>query len=485
MTSKPTRLHFAALLFFLFDALKGAVFPFVVAIMGVYSASTRIWTVAIIVAFLIFVIATTVLRYYMFTYQLLADEIVVKYGVFVKKVNHVPYDRIQNITTNQWFFLKPFNLEELEIETAGHSDKPEVELKAVPDDLRQRINDLREQVSSNETVESKPESVADELVEAESSTYMISWRDLIKFAFTSPAFLTGILVVLIGYGKVQKAISNQVYQNLADEMGHLGILVIIAIVFLILLVFYLGSALILIIQYYHFKLTEKDGHFIMERGLLQTQRTNISMDRIQAVMIKQPWLRSFLKIVTVQLVIISNSKKGDTEKDIIVMPVIGQNQVNAFLKKFFPDVPIAKVKQYRPNRWTYYYQLRNATIFALITTTIIVWLAHAIVWLCIVLVVLELIFWYLPAYFDIRRSKVQVLTDDFMAIQNNHLLTKQMFFIPKERIQITEKRTSLWLIKRKLASLTINVRSGINQKHIKVEYQSAEDIDTILNWYKK
>ncbi|MCH4009841.1 PH domain-containing protein [Companilactobacillus sp.] len=482
MTSKPTRLSFASLIFFMYEVLKGTIVPFVAALFGTANLTSRIWQIAIIVVFVAFMLGTAIVRYLMFTYQLLEDEIVVRYGVFVKKVNHVPYDRIQNVTTNQWFFLKPFGLVELEIETAGHSEKPEVELKAVPESLRSEIDALRQrskQMEPDEEVE-----VEETFQPVPENTYQISWKDLIKFALTSPAFLTGLLVVLAAYGKVSNSISKEVYQNLANEASHLGILLIVGLVVLVLLIFYVGSVIVLIVQYYHFKLTEEDSKFEMERGLLQTKKTSIARPRIQAVLVKQPWLRSFLKIVTVQLVIVSNSKKGDSEKDIIVMPVIATNKLAEFMQQFFAEIPL-EIPDFKPDKWTYYYKLRNATYFAVLGSIILVIATHWFLWLSVTLVIIWVFICYLPAYFSIKRSYVDVPRDDYLVIQNNKLLTKQLFFVPKESIQFVERRQSIWLKKRNIASLTVNVRSGNRQRKLNVDYLTEAEIDRVIKWYKE
>lgn len=75
--------------------------PFIISIIGTTNTKSKDIVVGIGVIFVLFIIVTTLLNYWMFTYQILSDEIVTKSGIFVKKINHVPYDRIQNVMTNQ------------------------------------------------------------------------------------------------------------------------------------------------------------------------------------------------------------------------------------------------------------------------------------------------------------------------------------------------------------------------------------------------
>ncbi|KRK64825.1 membrane protein [Companilactobacillus tucceti DSM 20183] len=147
MISKPRRLHPAAILFYLYKEIKSLALPIVIALVAIFRGSLLKMVLGIGVT-LILIVGYCLLKYFTFSYQLLDHEILVKSGVFVKKVNHVPYDRIQNITSNQWFFLKPFGLEELEIETAGHSEGPEVSLSAVSVELKNELNNYRQQVDT-------------------------------------------------------------------------------------------------------------------------------------------------------------------------------------------------------------------------------------------------------------------------------------------------------------------------------------------------
>ncbi|KRL67081.1 PH domain-containing protein [Companilactobacillus versmoldensis] len=484
MTSKPKHLNIAALIFFLYDTAKQLVFPGVIFLIGFNGIVSRLLIDTFIAVFVVFMIIFTVWPYTKFTYQLLDDEIVIHSGIFVKKVNHVPYDRIQNVIANQWFFLKPFHLEELQIETAGHSNGAEVSLKAVPTSLRDQLNHLREAnpIHKQPVDESETEVTDDQTPIL--NKYVISWRDLWKFATTSPAFLSGFLVVLSLYGKVQGSISQKFYQSLSKQMIHLGILIAVGVAILIILLFYLASVMFLIAQYYHFTLQESSGKFYTQRGFFKNRKSSINFDRIQAVMIKQPLLRSFLKISTVQLIVVSNYAKGDTENDNIVMPVITDAKLAAFLGKFFPDIPTELVPHFQPLRRTFFYYLRNALIYAVITIGLLSFMTFFSWKIWIGMAIVVLIFWLIPAYLSAKRTNVSLLNDEFLVIRRNHFMTRQSFFVPKSSIQLLEKRQSLWLEKRHMASLTVNIRAGNDKRAIKINYQAEAPIDEIVAWYK-
>nr|WP_272950437.1 PH domain-containing protein [Companilactobacillus halodurans] len=249
--------------------------------------------------------------------------------------------------------------------------------------------------------------------------------------------------------------------------------------------FYLLLSFILFSKYYDFKLTEAKGHLETMRGLFKTRKTNINLNRVQAILIKQNFLKRLFSIATVQLVIVSNSTEDDTEENVIIMPVINYEKVTDFLNQFFPNIPVEETIHFNPLTATYFYKFRNATIGMAITIGLIVLLLHRFVLLTTILSILGLLIWYLPAYLSAKRSNIQFLNDKYLQLQNNHLLTKQIALIPKASLQFTKKSQSLWLKRKNIANIALNIRSGVSQKTFAVTYQAENDIDSIMRWYKK
>ena len=52
-------------------------------------------------------------------------------------------------------------------------------------------------------------------------------------------------------------------------------------------------------------------------------------------------------------------------------------------------------------------------------------------------------------------------------------------------IQFLKRRNSLWLEKKQIAGLTVNVRSGITKRSFNIDYQKQADIDSVMKWYKE
>jgi len=224
----------------------------------------------------------------------------------------------------------------------------------------------------------------------------------------------------------------------------------------------------------------------MQYGFFKAKKTSISQNRIQAVVVKQTLLRRMLHIASVKLVIISNSKKGETEKDIVVMPVIETAKLNDFLKKFFPHIPVDELKVKPAAAKTYYYDLRNAMIFSVITDIVLGSIMFKLsVWWLVAIVIVSALFWLPPAYLNARRARITLMNDDYVFLQNNQVTSKNSYFVPKSSIQLLERRQSVWLSNKKFAHILLNCRSGIETRVLKVKYLPQEQIDEVVAWYKK
>lgn len=164
---------------------------------------------ALILGSVILMLAWSILRYLRFTYLVAPDGLTIRSGVFIRKTNHIPYDRIQTVQRQQWFFLKPLGLEQVSIETAGkETRKAEGQLAAVPTVVADTINRYRQGIepasATSTTTETTDADAATRtrVVNADpvpDAAYKINSHDLNQYALTSLGFIpiiTGILWVL-------------------------------------------------------------------------------------------------------------------------------------------------------------------------------------------------------------------------------------------------------------------------------------------------
>ena len=152
--------------------------------------------ISLVLGILVLTLLWSIVHYLRFTYLVAPDGLTINSGVFIRKINHIPYGRIQTVQRRQWFFLKPLGLEQVSIETAGkESKKAEGMLAAVPTTVADAINRYRQGLTDTPTASASDpttEGAQTEVTPAAKTpdaAYKINAHDLNQYALTSLGFI--------------------------------------------------------------------------------------------------------------------------------------------------------------------------------------------------------------------------------------------------------------------------------------------------------
>ncbi|MFC6180813.1 PH domain-containing protein [Lactiplantibacillus daowaiensis] len=471
----PQRLNPFALISEFYHLIREWVIPLIVLLISLIPVFmkhhlTALIPVLIIAVIVIFLVPAS-LRYWYFKFALEPASLVIYSGIFNHQINHIPYQRIQSVNQTQWAFLKPFHLVTISVETAGHSDtdRPEAVLSAVKASIYDQLVAAQQQAMSQptDTTPTPP-------------NYTINRRDLREFAMTSPAFLSVLVVLLAGFGKLSERTKQQLINWAFSSAKQLNVFVILGSAIAILAVFYLGSIITLILTYYGFNLTRQGDHLIIRRGWFKERQTEIAIDRIQAIRLKQPLVRHWLHLVTVQLIVISNDHQDDDAANVIIMPVIKQAAVNDFLATFFPQLPSLQFTRNhdRRNFWLNWrnYLLGSALVILPLT---LFWRPWGSLSLAILFITLPM------ASFHSHATTAQVLTPRYLLVSNSDWFTRSDYLFQRHHVQTLQLRTSLWLQKRHYGHLTLQFRAGQHGKKKAFNYLPAAQLQAIRTWYDR
>lgn len=127
------------------------------------------WRLIMVLALVAWLLVWPLLQWLTLTYLIEPTAVVVNSGIFIRHHQHIPYSRIQTVQRKQWFYLRPFHLEALQIETASYQDdEPEVRLPAVPTTVADTLNAYRFDLplttdSVPATAQATPETAASNL----------------------------------------------------------------------------------------------------------------------------------------------------------------------------------------------------------------------------------------------------------------------------------------------------------------------------------
>ncbi|MGX6427750.1 PH domain-containing protein [Levilactobacillus yonginensis] len=417
-----------------------------------------------------------ILKWVTLTYAVTPDALIIHSGIFVRHHEHIPYVRIQTVQRKQWFYLQPFHLEEVQIETASHEEgKPEARLAAVPLTVAQEINRLRQAAPVGDTPTAAV--VEDGPVNAPAAHYQITLADLIKFSLTSLIFLPFLLVLLGLYDKLPHSWTNL----LVNEASHLAILFLIGSLIVIVLLTWLVAFVGTLLHYYRFTLTRDDDQLHTAKGLLQRNTISAPLDRIQALRFKQNPLRRGLHLQTVQVLLASKAAAKDDDNDLTILPVINERVARDTIHPFVDWLPTQAPSLTELQVSRTWYQIRNAVLIILIPALLIGWLWPTISW------------WLLPVWliiavatgrFAARHTGGSRLQPDLLVLQTGHFFTLDCTYVPLRNIQSVRLSQSIWMKRTQLAHLTINVRRGNGNQAIRLRYLPQQNAQAIYDWYR-
>ncbi|MFD1431559.1 PH domain-containing protein [Lacticaseibacillus yichunensis] len=477
--------------------LRSAFWP-VVAVLALASKLNwwTIWLGLIVAAILVITLINVAVRYWCFTYLVGDDGLTINSGLFEQKTQHIPYSKIQTVQRQQWFFLRPFGLESLTIETASHKDEEaEASLMAVPVAVGDQIEALRTGKQPATAPAADPEAMhTAELAEALQAmahpeatdpTYQINAHDLNLYALSSLGFVP-IIVFLLA---LWQRLPDDAVKDATDVMAHLAFLAVVALVIVALLLGLMVTYLSILQKFYHFTLTRSDDQLTTARGYFKRNTVSVRSAHVQAVRIKQSILRQWLHLATVQVLIASNAGQDEDDDELVLMPVLRDDAALTTMRPFIAWLPEAVpdvVRVPADNRWLF---IRNAVLIwagILLAGGLAVGI-FARGWLApyLVLAALILLFGFFQGRYVSRSAGVAIASPDLLMLETGHYFTRERFFVRRANVQAVELAQSIWMKKPKRAHLTVNVRKGNSNEAIEVRYLDLKTASAVRDWFTR
>ncbi|WP_125574469.1 PH domain-containing protein [Levilactobacillus huananensis] len=436
------------------------------------------WGKLLIPAAILIFIIWPLISWWSISYRVTPTALEFHSGILVRHHEHIPYVRIQTVQRKQWFYLAPFHLEEVSVETASHEQgKPEVRLAAVKPEVAALIERYRQAVNAaptDSTTAASTESVAIPTIQA---TYTLSTRTKWQFVLTSTGFIPILLVALGVYGKLP----HNLIERLGSDLAHLSGLFLIIGGLAIALIAWLFTVVMLLIRYFHFRAIRTGDKIQVAKGLFQRNTITVPLQRIQAVRFKQNIFRQWLAIQTTQLLLASRAAAEDNNDDLVLLPAVTLQQSYADLRPFVdwapttsPDVSALNVTNGR--RWLL---VRNALLIALVPVAIATWLWPT--WNALFDLVLIIAFG--QGLFAANNTGGGIVNRHLLVLRTGHWWTRETYLVPLAKIQSVRLRQSIWMKRTHLMHLTVNVRHGNRNQAIALRYLTAEQAESIYNWY--
>jgi putative membrane protein len=391
MESEERRLHPTSPLFVLGGSLRQFAIPLVVLLLTGKGDRNEFISAIIVALLALYSIA----EYFTFRFRIDSDGVVIRSGVFVKSVVHVPYKRIQNVTVEQSLWHRIVGVAEVELESAGGA-KPEGRMRVLAMADAVALEALIREQSGTQTA-------------AQATAAAQPVRTLIEFDTGEIVRLgvisnRGFLVVGAAIGAILQAADSETFERVAGAVGRAlfgwsrnlqlqgsalfaGIAVLVVFVILLLFGF---SVLLALIQYDAFRLTDHGKRLRVERGLFTRVRGALLRRRIQSYTVRETLFHRWFRRRSLR--VDSAASIGDAEHSLRdIVPIAPPDRLDALIDDFLGPAaswPPATWHSLHPAAWRRRF-VPMAVIIVLLAA-FAVWISE--LWGLVVLAFLPLVF---------------------------------------------------------------------------------------------
>jgi putative membrane protein len=258
------------------------------------------------------------LNYFYFSFFINPHEIVIKSGVFSRRVRHLPLNKIQNIEVTQNLLQRLLGLAKVMIETAGDveteghlefvSKKDADNISAVIRDQQSRLAEISI-IPKDSTGGTENTFARNNYTNKEELMFSMSLIDNIKQGMLS--FRPWLIFIIFWVFTTAQQfylipdLENTIDQNLISRFEgfnsfNLAIFIIIGLIISILLS-WLIDILITVINFYGFKLSMVNGKLFTEQGLFNRRKGTIPLKKLQSMIIKSNFIRRYFDLWSLDL----------------------------------------------------------------------------------------------------------------------------------------------------------------------------------------
>lgn len=466
-----------------FSHIKIMIWPIILGLFNIKNDGV-IFLPLIVLGMFVVIIGSAWIQWLFFTFEFDDNELSVKQGIFNKKQVHVPFERIQTISRTVPFYYQPFQSVRLQIDTSGQG-KPEVVFDALSltqaDILEQKRRSAQNKKAAVAEIRSK-QSISE-------LRYHVTNRDLMVYAVTSLSGLGGFLALFTLWTQIDDLLPKHLKATFTNFVNHQSVIVLSSLIVIGLLIGIVVGFFRIYNQYFDFKILHEDNHLVISRGLLAHKSVQLNFSRIQAVQLRQTLLRRMVKLMNAN-VLLSASRDQD-DKTTVLIPVVSNQKVTTTLRKVL-GVDDFDIKQWQPSAikaaaWypVRFSLLRIATMIVVLSGVLRVWLPKFWDWhnilLGILITLVVAVFLILKNMMTIKDQKIGY-HESVIYLQRSNGLTKEGYFISRDKIQGVNTHGMFTLTTKKATHLDIIVRDDNGGHMIHLRYVPEETIQNINKW---
>ena len=344
------RLHPMSWLFLLIAQLRQFALPLIAFVVFGRSASEDdLWFQAIGAVAAVLLTLGAVLQYFTYRFRIERGALVVRSGLLQRNLREIPLQRIQNVALKQGLLHRLFGVAEVRLESAVSAGTPEAQMQVLSLADAAALEAVVQACGRAEAgAESAVEASGPAQPDADPVLLALPLSEVVKLGLTSNR---GLVFTAIGFGAFTqfggdgfgKLIANTAEAGVeyagSLELGWqawlLGSLVLLGLMVLAVRAL---AVLLIVLQYYGFRLVESGASLAVESGLLTRTRTRAPRHKIQRWTVHDSLLHRFFQRVSVRVETAVLQAVNEQQALTDVIPIARPAEADALIRRWLPHV---------------------------------------------------------------------------------------------------------------------------------------------------
>ncbi|WP_227936255.1 PH domain-containing protein [Alkalihalobacillus deserti] len=473
------RLHIAAIFVLFLTALRSFLLPFILSFfLGSSNDQVGFFRFEYIwIGILLFIFFQGIGHWLTFKYRIVAGELYIQRGIFVKKKRYIQQQKVQSIDISAGLFQRLFGLVKLKVETAGGGAEPEVNFSAIS---REEAENIRAQLlRKNEFIHSAfdlEKGVAIERIDEKVNySWFLSKGHLLIAALTSSGIGLTISAVAALFSQVEQFLPESIYEQLFGIFAESGMALFLSLIAIVIFLSWCISFLGTLLKYGGFKIEKQGEELVISRGLMEQRQLTIHTHRVTAIRVVRNVFRQPFGFATIY-VESAGGGTNDEQLSTVLIPLTRMKDIKVIFEQILPNYALEYPIQSVPKRALIRFLIRN-TIIPLVATVLIGWLVNPLGYYGFFVVAICLIFGYLKycdsgAGFDHSRVWLRY-----------RKVSQIMVISERKKIQAVEIKTSFFQKRRALTSFRFSILSSVVGKSFMVLELDKDHAKSLLKWF--
>lgn len=438
-----------------------------------------------------------ILKVYNTRYWIENNHFILTTGIFNKERKELDISRIQSVDTSQDIINQIVGGVQLQIKTPSDGLELSTISKTQSIEIENTIKDIQNQLSNNDekdvnldsylNVDSSVDNIQgnfeNDMPGQRKRVFKLSFKNLILMSLSSGAIGVALATISPIVGSFSNLIPwNRITNELFSFANAIAIVISI-VVGLILILSYIVGALINLIRYYGYTMTQEGHQLKIQYGLLTKKNITVPTNRIQAVIERQSYIRKLFGFTAIHVLITSDideKLEDDTSSDgeIMIIPFIKRKMAYEIIHDLIPEMAFKTANLGMP--WKGFHRHFLIPSIILVIIGIIgsyFWSAWSFFFIGIIIIAL-----IIQALIYIKLSGLKLKNDE-LTIQKSNLFSIKRYYVKYDKIIGMEIDAHPLLIRNQLGNFAFLIAKGASHQSIGLKFKDEKTIKYLKSWY--